>query len=58
MEKLKIIESYKNELTQEGIVICTYGLVGGGEADCIDMNYQTEYPTFEVVQVVELTFPE
>jgi|AntRauMFilla1563_2_1112583.scaffolds.fasta_scaffold00841_5 hypothetical protein len=51
MQKLKIIESYRNGLNQRGIVICTYKLVEGGEADCIELEYSEEYPTFDIVQV-------
>ena len=51
MQALKIIESYREQLTADNIVICTY-ITTEGEADCIDMMYQPEYPQFEVVDVI------
>ena len=53
MEKLKIIDSYREELTTNGIVICTYIDLQGNEVDCIDLVHQAEYPTFEVIDVQE-----
>jgi hypothetical protein len=52
MEKLKIIESYRESLTQNGIVICTYILTSdNSEVDCIDMEYDSKFPMFEIVTV-------
>tara|TARA_R110000850_G_scaffold247387_1_gene372293 strand:+ start:2087 stop:2251 length:165 start_codon:yes stop_codon:yes gene_type:complete len=52
MEKLKIIESYRESLTQNGIVICTYILTSdNSEVDCIDMEYESQFPMFEIVIV-------
>jgi hypothetical protein len=51
MQALKIIESYREQLTADNIVICTY-ITTQGEADCIDMMYQPDYPQFEVVDVI------
>ena len=54
MEKLKIIESYRESLTQNKIVICTYILSSdNSEVDCIEMEYQEDYPMFEIVIVKE-----
>ena len=55
MEKLKIIESYREELTTNGIVICTYKDIQDNEVDCIDLTYQNDYPTFEITEVKEST---
>jgi len=49
---LKIEENKRQELTENGIVICTYIRVDNDqEVDAIDMNYQSEYPSFEEVEV-------
>jgi len=49
---LKIEENKRQELTDNGIVICTYIRVDNDqEVDAIDMQYQSEYPSFEVVEV-------
>lgn len=51
--KLKIIESYRLELTTNGIVICTYIDLQDNEVDCIDLVHQNEYPQFELIEVQE-----
>ena len=51
MGKLKIIESYRQELTTNGIVICTYIDLQGNEVDCIDTVHANEYPNFELIEV-------
>jgi hypothetical protein len=54
MEKLKIIESYREPLTQNKIVICTYlSSSDNSEVDCIEIEYQAYYPMFEIVIVKE-----
>lgn len=54
MEKLKIIDSYRDSLTQNDIVICTYFLSSdNSEVDCIEIEYQADYPMFEIVIVKE-----
>lgn len=53
MEKLKIIYSYREELTTKGIVICTYIDLQDNEVDCIDLIYEEEYPNFEIIEVKE-----
>jgi len=50
---LKIIESYRQELTSKGIVICTYVDLQGNEVDCIDTVHANEYPNFELIEVQE-----
>jgi hypothetical protein len=50
---LKIIESYRQELTTNGIVICTYKDLQGNEVDCIDTVHANEYPNFELIEVQE-----
>jgi hypothetical protein len=52
MQALKIIESYRAQLTADNIVICTYLTEQYGECDCIDISYEAEYPQFEVVDVI------
>lgn len=52
MQALKITESYRQPLTEANIVICTY-MTTQGEADCIDMSHQAQYPDFEVVTLVD-----
>jgi hypothetical protein len=47
--KLKITEDIRQQLTDKGIVICTYVLENDTEADCIDTIYQNDYPFLEVV---------
>jgi hypothetical protein len=46
---LKIIESYRQLLTENGIVICTVITVDQGEQDVIDYIYHDEYSEFEIV---------
>jgi predicted secreted Zn-dependent protease len=49
---LKIEENKRQELTQKGIVICTYIRVDNNkEVDAITMEYKDEYPNFEEVEV-------
>jgi hypothetical protein len=48
---LKIIDSYRQELTANGIVICTYKDLQGNEVDCIDTVHANEYPNFELIEV-------
>lgn len=55
MEKLKIIDSYRQELTTNGIVICTYLDMQDNEVDCIDLIYQEQYPQFELIEVQQST---
>jgi hypothetical protein len=51
---LKIEENKRQELTDNGIVICTYIRVDNNqEVDAITMDYKDEYPTFEEVEVKE-----
>jgi hypothetical protein len=50
---LKIIDSYRQELTSKGIVICTYKDLQGNEVDCIDTAHANEYPDFELIEVQE-----
>lgn len=52
MEALKIVDSYRQELSNKTIIICTYyELPNMNEVDCIDIIYQSEYPQFDVVNV-------
>ena len=53
MEKLKVIESYRQELTTKGIVICTHKDLQSNEVDCIDTVHANEYPNFELIEVQE-----
>ena len=48
---LKIIESYRQELNNKGIVICTYLDLQDNEIDCINIQYQEEYPMFEITSI-------
>jgi len=49
---LKIEENKRQELTEKGIVICTYIRVDNNqEVDAITMDYKDEYPTFEEIEV-------
>ena len=50
---LKIIDSYRQELTSKGIVICTYLDMQGNEVDCIDTVHANKYPNFELIEVQE-----
>lgn len=54
MEALKIIESYRQELTDNNIVICDYYLIDEPTTmvSCIDMFYISKYPEFEIVNVI------
>lgn len=50
---LKVIDSYREELNQKCIVICTYKLLSdNSEVDCITLDYKNEYPQFEMVEVI------
>lgn len=49
---LKIIESYRQLLTEIGIVICTVITEEYEECDCIDIEHQNQYPQFEVITVL------
>ena len=49
--KLKITEEIRQELTDKSIIICTHILADETEVDCIDIFYQDQYPTLELVQV-------
>jgi uncharacterized protein (DUF302 family) len=52
--KLKIIEELTSELTQNGIVICTYtDSVTKNDVNCIDLQYEEEYPFLEKINVLE-----
>ena len=55
MEALKIIESYTEELTEKGIVICSFLLEDDPTivVNCIDISHYTEYPQFEIVRVID-----
>ncbi len=44
----KIIESYRQSLTDANIVICT-AITDNGEVDVIDISYRNDYPEFEEV---------
>jgi hypothetical protein len=51
---LKIEENKRQELTENGIVICTYIRVDNDqEVDAISLEYQAQYPNFEEVEVKE-----
>ena len=59
MEALKIINSYTEQLTQEGIVITSYYEIPSLDfVDCIPTEYQTQYPTFELIEVSTEPYPE
>ena len=51
--KLKIIESYREELTTKGIVVCTYLDMQNNDVDCINLIYEEEYQNFEIIEVQE-----
>jgi hypothetical protein len=44
-QALKIIESYRQSLTDANIVICT-AITDEGEVDVIDILYRDAYPEF------------
>jgi len=49
---LKIIESYRQSLTQAGVVICTAVTEDYEEFDVIDYEWKDTYPQFEVVNCI------
>ena len=53
MEKLQVTDETREELTSNGVVICTHCTEKGEELDCVDMENQTQYPDLQVVDVVE-----
>ena len=54
---LKIEEEKRKELTEKGIVICTYIRADNNkEIDAISIEYKNEYPTFVEVKVKDSEF--
>jgi hypothetical protein len=53
---LKITEDIRDELSAKGIVICTYILTDDSEADCIDIEYSSEYPNLEQVEYKPINY--
>lgn len=53
MKVLKIQESKSKELTDGGIVICTYVALDNSQIDAISVDYKDLYPEFEEVEVLE-----
>jgi sorbitol-specific phosphotransferase system component IIA len=53
MQKLKINQSIRQELSELGIVICTYKNLNEEEFDGIDIQHQSEYPNLEAVEIME-----
>ncbi len=49
---LKIIDSYRQSLTEANIVICTELTVEYGDADVIGYEYKESYPEFETVTCI------
>jgi hypothetical protein len=51
MTALKITEEKRKELTDAGVVICTYVDSEGNDFDGISDEYSALYPEFEVVEI-------
>jgi hypothetical protein len=51
-QALKIIDLYRQSLTEANIVICTEISVEYGETDVIGYEYKDLYPEFEVVTCI------
>jgi hypothetical protein len=51
MKALKIEEEKRQELTINGIVICTYKDLDGNEFDGIGIEFKDDYPTFEEITI-------
>lgn len=51
MQKLQITEDLRKELQDKCIVVCTHTLSDGTEIDCIEIDYQSQYPQLNIVEV-------
>lgn len=56
MKILKITEDKRSELTDLGIVICTYNTVEEGQVDGIDIKHKEQYPNFPELDVTKVAF--
>ncbi len=57
MTVLRITEEIRKELSEAGIIICTYNDVNGDEFDGIAYEYSDDYPDLEVVKINISNFP-
>ena len=53
MQKLEITENKRLDLNNNAIVICSYIKISGGISDCIELEYQTQYPDFKTIDVIQ-----
>jgi len=51
MKALKIKKDKRQELTESGIVICTYKDMDGNEFDGVGIEFKDDYPTFEEINI-------
>ena len=54
MKILKITENLRKDLTERGIVICTYIDTAGDQFDGIDINFSSEYPDLEKIEISQI----
>jgi hypothetical protein len=57
MTVLRITEEIRKELSESGIIICTYTDVNGDEFDGITYEHSDDYPDLEVVEINISNFP-
>ena len=49
---LKVTEDRFNEMNEKGIVICTYISISGEEINAISIEFKSDFPELEEVEVI------